>query len=183
MRRLILASASPRRRELLNLITDSFDVIVSECDENITGLSPEKLVCELAKRKADAVFEANRDAVVIGADTVVAVDDIILGKPSSREEAKSFIKMMRGRAHKVYTGIAVISKDKKVSAYDETSVEFADMSDAEIEAYLDVSDYGDKAGAYGIQGAAAKHIKKINGCYYNVMGLPVALLYEILKNF
>jgi len=183
MRKLILASASPRRQELLHLLTDDFDIVAADCDENIPEPDAKKFVCELALKKAKTVFEKHPEAVVIGSDTVVCVDGKILGKPKDRSEAEKFIRMMQGKEHHVYTGVAVVDSRCTVTDFGDTVVTFEKMTDAEICAYLDKNDYGDKAGGYAIQGAAARFIKKIEGCYYNVMGLPVSLLYGILKKF
>jgi len=136
---------------------------------------------QLAERKATAVLSNHSDACVIGADTVVCVDGLILGKPGGREEARRFIKMLQGRSHCVYTGVCVAVSGKKVTEYESTEVFFDSMSEYEIDRYLDEGDYSDKAGAYGIQGAAARYVRRIDGCYYNVMGLPVNRLSRMLQ--
>ena len=139
--RYILASASPRRQELLALVLDGpFEIQVSDADESTALSDPAELVQELAKRKAQAVAKGQEDAVIFGADTVVALEGQILGKPRDRQQAKAMLEQLSGKTHTVY-----------------------------------------KAGAYGIQGGAAKHIEKIDGCYFNVMGLPVHRTYELLK--
>lgn len=180
----ILASASPRRQELLALVLDRpFEIQVSDADESTALSDPAKLVQELAKRKAQAVAKGREDAVIFGADTVVALEGQILGKPKDRQQAKAMLEQLSGKTHTVYTGIALLhtKSGRMFCEADSTRVTFAPMRQEEIEAYLDTGEYADKAGAYGIQGGAAKHIKGISGCYFNVMGLPVHRVYELLK--
>ena len=180
----ILASASPRRQQLLALVLDGpFEVQVSDADEGTALSDPAELVQELAKRKARAVAEGQEEAVIFGADTVVALEGQILGKPKDRQQAKAMLEQLSGKTHTVYTGIALLHTQSghMLCEADSTQVTFAPMRPEEIEAYLDTGEYADKAGAYGIQGGAAKHIEKIDGCYFNVMGLPVHRTYELLK--
>lgn len=180
----ILASASPRRQQLLALVLDGpFEVQVSDADERTALSDPAELVQELAKRKARAVAEGQEEAVIFGADTVVALEGQILGKPKDRQQAKAMLEQLSGKTHTVYTGIALLHTQSghMLCEADSTQVTFVPMQPEEIEAYLDTGEYADKAGAYGIQGGAAKHIKKIDGCYFNVMGLPVHRTYELLK--
>lgn len=182
--RYILASASPRRQELLALVLDDpFEVQVSDVDEETELSDPAQLVQELAKRKAQAVAKGQKDAIVFGADTVVALDGQIFGKPRDRQQAKAMLEQLSGRTHTVYTGVAVLHAEsgRLLCEADCTQVTFAPMQQEEIEAYLDTGEYADKAGAYGIQGGAAKHIEGILGCYFNVMGLPVHSTYRLLK--
>lgn len=182
--KIVLASQSPRRRELLSLIVKDFTVIVGGATEETLFRAPEEMVCQLAERKARAV-KACGEAVIIGADTIVYLDGEVLGKPSSREDAQRMIRKMAGRTHKVYTGIALLEvpSGRMLTDYECTEVEFACMNEAEIEEYLGAEEYADKAGGYGIQGAAAKYVKRIRGCFYNVMGFPVHKVYQLLKNF
>lgn len=192
-RRVILASASPRRQELLKMIYPQFEVQQSDCNEETENLSPKKMVMELAKRKALSVAALNQNTseelIIIGSDTVVAVDEAILGKPKDHDDAVQMLKKLSGRVHSVYTGVALVSlnrqsfKEEAVCEVfaEETKVEFVSMTDDEIETYVNTGEPMDKAGAYGIQGCAGKFISSISGDYYNVVGLPVAALYQRLK--
>lgn len=184
MKRFILASASPRRKEILANAGFEFEIIVSDVDENITeDLSPSETVEELAKRKALAVWEENKDAVVFGCDTVVAVDGKILGKPRDDEEAFEMIKMLSGKAHTVSTGVCICDADK-VSVFSNTTlVEFYPLSDETIRSYVATGESRDKAGAYGIQGFGSVLIKEIKGDYFSVMGLPVSESSRVLADF
>lgn len=178
----ILASASPRRKELLSFIYDDFTVCVSDVkEETEEGLTPEQTVRELAALKGAAVFKDRSDDIIISADTVVVLDQKILGKPHSREEAFSMLSSLSGKTHTVYTGVAVFSKNAEYSFSDKTEVTFYPLSEAEINDYIDSGEPFDKAGGYGIQGKGCVMVKSICGDYYNVMGLPVALLYRKLK--
>lgn len=236
MKRIILGSASPRRRELLQLMGLEFEVMVSEAEECYQSILPQDIVKELALRKAQNVAEllvakhttktsggrflveqASRKeeaCVVIGADTIVVRDGQILGKPKSQEEAFEMLKSLQGRAHEVYTGVAlleysaegtVIAKHTtepgsdrfldarhttetsggnflvRVNHAEETKVFVHEMDDKEIREYISTGEAMDKAGAYGIQGRFATYIDRIEGDYYNVVGLPVAYLYQQLK--
>lgn len=185
---LILASASPRRRELLEQIGIPFEVFVSEADESVEeGLKPWEMVELLSERKGMAVFENLKEKkTVIGADTVVAIgeedsDSTILGKPATRENAVAMLKLLRNRGHKVYTGVTILLPDgRKKTFYEKTDVFVSAMSDREIEEYVETGDPMDKAGAYGIQGFFARYIAGIRGDYNNVVGLPVGRLYREL---
>ena len=194
-KRLILASASPRRRELLSQIGYEFVVRTSDAEESTTEKEPAFVVEELSKIKARAVWETlteeeKQESLVIGADTVVSVKveekAIILGKPKDEEEAGKMLRMLSGRTHQVYTGVTLFSmeegKEKTESFHEGTDVEFCELTDEEIWDYIRTKDPMDKAGSYGIQGAFAKHIKGINGDYFNVVGLPVSHLYHALES-
>ena len=184
MKRFILASASPRRKEILENAGFDFEIIVSDVDENITeDLSPSETVEELAKRKALAVWEENKDAVVFGCDTVVAVDGRILGKPRDDDEAFAMIKMLSGKAHTVSTGVCICSEDKISVFSNTTNVEFYPLSDETIRSYVATGESIDKAGAYGIQGYGSVLIKEIKGDYFSVMGLPVSESSRVLADF
>lgn len=184
MKRFILASASPRRKEILANAGFEFDIIVSDVDENITeDLSPSETVEELAKRKALAVWEENKDAVVFGCDTVVAVDGKILGKPRDDDEAFDMIKMLSGKAHTVSTGVCICASDKVSVFSNTTQVEFYPLSDETIRGYVATGESSDKAGAYGIQGFGSVLIKEIKGDYFSVMGLPVSESSRVLADF
>ena len=184
MKRFILASASPRRKEILENAGFDFEIIVSDVDENITeDLSPSETVEELAKRKALAVWEENKDAVVFGCDTVVAVDGKILGKPRDDDEAFDMIKMLSGKAHTVSTGVCICASDKISVFSNTTNVEFYPLSDETIRSYVATGESRDKAGAYGIQGYGSVLIKEIKGDYFSVMGLPVSESSRVLADF
>ncbi len=183
--KIVLASASPRRRELLRLITPDFIVKESAVDETTAAEEPEEIVKELAYKKAAAVAERQKDALVIGADTIVYLAGEILGKPEDEADAARMIRLLSGKTHFVYTGLCVMEPARRLIVQDaeKTAVTFAELSEKEIREYIAAGEYADKAGAYGIQGSAAKLITGIHGCYYNVMGLPVRRLYEILQNW
>ena len=179
---IILASASPRRKELLNLITDEFSVITAGIDEAINISDPAELVGTLALVKASAVFNCGHmHDTVIGADTVVFVNGKILGKPKDEEDAKRMIELISGRTHTVFTGVALVKEGFRDVRSAETRVTFDRLTDEETNSYIKSKDIYDKAGAYAVQGEAAKFISKIDGCFYNVMGLPVNVVYKMLK--
>lgn len=181
---LVLASASPRRLALLKLITDDFITFAADVDENLpAGISPREAVMDLALRKAEAAARLCPDGVIIGADTVVALEKHILGKPRDAREAALMLRQLSGKTHMVYTGVCVLSRDKTEVFAEETAVTFLPLSEAEILSYAGTPEPLDKAGAYGIQGKAALFIERISGDYYNVMGLPVARLNRVLNNF
>lgn len=185
---LILASASPRRRELIGHLNRPFTCMVSDIEEVITKTAPADVVCELSRQKAEAVaHKAEAGALVIGADTVVACDGKILGKPKTSEEAKTMLRLLSGRTHSVFTGVTLCRKKegeiKTVCFAEETKVTFYPMTEAEIETYIASGDCYDKAGAYGIQSGAAIYVRSIEGDYNNVVGLPVASLYHHLCSF
>lgn len=204
-KRIILGSASPRRRELLEQIGISFEVRVSDKEEVYHSLIPEEIVKELALSKAENVAHDLRekqeqvkqisfdkknnvllDTIVIGADTIVVSDGSILGKPKDEADAVRMIRSLQGRSHKVYTGVAILDYDdegkrKSVVHAVETEVFVNPMSDEEIREYAATGEPLDKAGAYGIQGRFAAYIERIDGDYYNVVGLPVSYVYRQLK--
>ena len=170
MSRIILASASPRRRELMELAGYDFEVICADIVEAVPeNVQPQEVVMSLALQKAQAVAAENEDAVVVGSDTVVALDGKILGKPHSESEACEMLRLLSGRTHKVFTGVAV--------------VEFCPLGEDEIKKYVATGEPMDKAGAYGIQGKGSVLVKKINGDFFNVMGLPIAKLYREMSDF
>lgn len=179
-RRVILASASPRRQELLKFVIPEFDVAPSGAPEEASG-HPASRVVELALVKARDIAARYPDALIIGADTLVALRGHVLGKPQDEADAAAMLRMLSGRTHKVYTGLALITGAKARTACCVTRVTFAHMTEAEIRAYVATGEPMDKAGAYGIQGFAGKYIRGIRGCYYNVMGLPLHTLYNMLK--
>ena len=184
----ILASGSPRRKELLELIGLEFKVIVSQADEDSVSkdLKPELYVQELALLKASATAKEvlrNKNAVIISADTIVTLDGQILGKPKDEDDAFNMLSKLSGREHEVYTGYCVmrISNGKAVCGKVRTKVKFKDLSDDKIRGYINSGEPMDKAGAYGIQGKGSLLVKKIDGDYFNVVGLPVSELNRILK--
>ena len=217
-KKIILASASPRRRELLTQIGLDFDIVVSETEEKITSTEPAKVVEELSAQKAEAVWEklcstaasqgsvtnAERldegsevfeseqtsgettmtDTLVLGADTVVACDGKILGKPADTEAAAAMLTMLQGRGHEVYTGVTILYEQngerKTLTFHEKTIVHFYPMTDAQIREYVATGDPMDKAGSYGIQGFCARYIRGIEGDYNNVVGLPVGRVYQEL---
>ncbi len=188
MHRFILASASPRRRELLENIGLKFDIIVSSQNEDdINKDLPPELYCnELALKKASMVAYQIKDkhAVIIAADTIVFADGEILGKPKDDKDAYKMLKLLSSKEHKVYTGICVLrmSDGFSVTRSVSTIVKFKELTDDIIYDYIKTGEPLDKAGAYGIQGKGAVLIKKIDGDYFNVVGLPVSELYDVLKN-
>ncbi len=187
-KRIVLASASPRRKELLNQIDIEPEIMVSHVVETVTSRIPEQVVMELAAQKAlDVLKNVEAGALVIGSDTVVAVDGEILGKPSDHEDAARMITMIAGRSHQVYTGVCLVlkgeqpSENQVVKFYDETDVEVYPMTGEEIREYACLEEPMDKAGAYAVQGVFARYIKGLKGSYANVMGLPVSRLYREMK--
>lgn len=181
--KLVLASKSPRRSEILKNAGFDFVIRTADADETIAeGTNPEDAVVMLAARKAMAVERA-KDEVVLGADTIVVLDDKILGKPKDREDAFNMLRSLSGRVHSVFTGVCAISDKGSMTFAEETKVEFYPLTDEEINTYIDSNDCYDKAGAYGIQGLASKFIRGIKGDYFNVVGLPISSVYKkILKN-
>jgi septum formation protein len=191
MARLILASASPRRRELLTQAGFSFTVKAADIDESVLpGEDPEAYVTRLAREKAQAVFRLEGrvtsdegrgdDVVVLGADTTVVLDGEILGKPVDKADAARMLRALSGRTHRVITGVAVVTGRGVEVAAEVTEVRFCELSDTEIAAYVETGEPMDKAGAYGIQGRAGKWIPRIEGCYFNVVGLPLARVATML---
>lgn len=175
MEKIILASNSPRRREILSNFID-FTVISKEIDEiKDDCFSPWTTVMALAYEKGIEVAKDNVDEVVLSADTLVELDGKLLGKPKNREDAKIMIKSLSGKIHNVYTGYAIFKLSKKIKyvSYEKSSVKFYDLSDDEIEKYLDTLEYKDKAGAYGIQGKGSLLVEKIEGDYFNIVGFPI----------
>ena len=181
---IILASQSPRRRELLERMgIRNFRVVSADIDEREEEqLPPEQLVCRLASRKAEAVAEkAPKGAVIIAADTVVSLDGTVLGKPGDKREAFKMLSTLSGNRHQVYTGLCVIWDGDKRTEYEVTDVTFRELGEKEIEDYIATGEPMDKAGAYGIQGYGALLVERIEGDYYNVMGLPVGRLVQMLR--
>ena len=186
--KIILASKSPRRKEILENLALDFEIITADTSEDSDIRDPQELVEELALRKAEAVknllISQNKysaDYIIIGCDTVVANDNKLLGKPKDRADAVSMLRSLSGKKHRVISGLAVLKGDKKIISNEVTEVLFDNLSEKEITDYVSTGESDDKAGGYAIQGLASKFIKGINGCYFNVVGLPVNLLYNALK--
>ncbi|MBO5333291.1 MAG: septum formation inhibitor Maf [Clostridia bacterium] len=176
--KLVLASKSPRRSEILKNAGIDFTIRVADADETIPeGTKPQDAVVFLAAKKSMAVERAD-DEVILGADTVVVLDDKILGKPKDREDAFNMLKSLSGRVHSVFTGVCAIGNGFSMTFSEETKVEFLPLTDDEINSYIDTNEPYDKAGAYGIQGLASKFIRGIQGDYFNVVGLPISRIYE-----
>lgn len=181
--RIILASQSPRRRELLERMGISqFDVIPAKGEERSDpNLTPDQLVEELSRQKAAEIAAGHPDALIIAADTVVAVDGAVLGKPHSREDAVDMLRRLSGREHTVYSGLTVCWQGQSVTQHEATAVRFRPLSEADIAHYVSTGEPMDKAGSYGIQGYGCTLVEGISGDYYNVVGLPVCRLSQILS--
>lgn len=184
-RKIILASASPRRKELLEKLDLDFSVCPADIDESLLPDEDAAMYpLRTAVQKAMAVAKTAEDALIIAADTVVAVDDDILGKPRDEAEAKAMLQRLSGREHIVITGIGVVDtvSGRTLSATEQTIVYFHPLRDEEIDAYIATGECMDKAGSYGIQGKGSLLVRKIDGDYFNVMGLPLSRLYRLLLN-
>lgn len=188
--KLILASASPRRAEILRNAGIAFEIRAISVDESRhTNEAPGDYVRRLALAKAQAVVAAERGSkdgpLVLGADTVVVVAEEILGKPTTPDDARRMLRLLSGRTHEVHTGLALLranEADERVME-EVTRVEFAPLTDAEVESYIATGEPFDKAGAYAIQGVGGRYVTRIEGCYFNVMGLPLARLWTLLREF
>ncbi len=181
---LILASTSPRRRELIQLLHLPFTCVSADCDETIAPCTPEDTVCQLSKRKAEAalaVCPLQEGDVLLGADTVVAIEGKILGKPKDDQDAYEMIAGMSGKTHSVFTGVTLMTQKEIRTFCEETKVSVAPLTEAEIRTYLKTGEHRDKAGAYGIQGAFGLHVTGIQGDYNNVVGFPVSRIYQELQ--
>ncbi|WP_271716125.1 Maf family protein [Anaeromicropila herbilytica] len=191
MKPIILASSSPRRREILEQVGVSFEIVPSDKEEIITKTKPYDIVKDLASMKAnDVLLKVSKPSIIIGADTIVAHNDRIMGKPKDELDAKHMIQELQNDTHEVYTGVSIILSDyndenilisKELNFYEKTSVSVTAISEDEIDAYVASKEPLDKAGAYAIQGRFATFISKIEGDYFNVVGLPIAKIYEALK--
>lgn len=182
MKNVILASASPRRRELLTVAGVDFTVIVKDVDESIPeGTPPAEAAVMTAKKKALAVAAEHPESIVIGADTIVVIGGRILGKPADKADACAMLRLLSGREHKVITGVC-LANGGEVNCFSKTSiVKFYELSDAEIEAYVNTLEPMDKAGSYGIQGKGCTLVESISGDYFNIVGLPVASTVRALN--
>lgn len=200
MHKIILASGSPRRREILEQVGLKFTVCTSDIEEIFTKEKPEEIVIELASMKVkDVANKINEASIIIGSDTMVAVNGQVMGKPKDEEDAKNMIRKLQDNKHQVYTGVSVIIKEeasvqsntsqeknliyinKYVNFVTKTDVWVNSMTEEQIAAYVETGEPYDKAGAYAIQGRFAIHINKIEGDYYNIVGFPIAKLYEVLR--
>lgn len=182
--KIVLASKSPRRREILENLGLTFDIIVADADERSDERDPKKRVAELAAVKGRAVIETleeKKDVLIIASDTLVFAEGEFLGKPRDKDDARRMIKMLSGKAHSVVSGLYLSYNGKECLTADETRVVFDEMTDAEIEAYANSDEPYDKAGGYAVQGLASLYIRGLEGDYFNVVGLPVNLLYKTLK--
>ena len=181
---IILASQSPRRQELLKRVVPAFTIAPADIDETVgkDGL-PAEYVAQMAAQKAAAIAEQSPEALVIGCDTIVALAGEILDKPTSREDGYRMLRLLSGKTHDVYTSVTLKQGEKERSATVHSTVTFYPLTDTEIHAYLDTAEYADKAGAYGIQGQGALLIEAIAGDYYAIMGLPIAKVARLLKEF
>ena len=179
---IILASASPRRKELFSIIQKDFKIIPADIDEVLPeGISAEAAAEFLSVQKAKAVFQEHPEDTVIGCDTAVICEGEILGKPKDSTDAKRMLSLLSGKTHKVITGCAIFKSGKSLSFSEVTEVTFFELSEKEIDDYIATNEPFDKAGAYGIQGYGSLLVEKINGDYFNVVGLPVAKLNKMLK--
>lgn len=188
MGKIVLASASPRREAILRQIGADFEVIAPDISEDIdSNCEPEEYACRLSEIKADCVAsKLSGDAIVIAADTIVLIKEDILGKPANRSEAVEMLNKLQGCWHRVITGFTVIDTSdgfKKLISHETTEVKMRDLTDEEIEAYVDSGEPFDKAGGYGAQGIGALLIEEIQGCYFNIIGLPVTKLSKELRAF
>lgn len=185
---MVLGSASPRRKEILTQLGVSFRIVTSSAPEQSIVADPAGLVEDLARQKSEHVLDELRaegslspDTLVITADTIVVLNGRVLGKPSSEADAKRMIEGLQAHTHTVLTGLCLSLGERRLIGHESTEVEFAPMSEEEIRDYLTSQDYRDKAGAYGIQSKAAPYIRKLTGDYYNVVGFPVRLFYEMVS--
>ena len=181
---IILASQSPRRRELLGHLVTDFQVLPADIDETVLlDEGPTDYVMRMANTKGDKVAKSYPDDLIISSDTIVVWDKQILGKPRDRKEAFEMLRQLSGAAHLVYTGVVLQKGAKRSQALTQAEVSFYDLTDAEINRYLDSGEYADKAGAYGIQGQAGVFVKEIQGDYYSIVGFPVGAVNQMLKEF
>lgn len=182
--KLILASSSPRRQELLRQVHIPYKIRTTEVDElSLNENNPQKIVQQLALIKAESAMRQNLKEVILAADTIICYQDRILGKPNNKEEAMDMLSMLSGNEHEVYTGVAIQSTADLYVFFEKTKVTFWPLSPEEIEWYIETKEPFDKAGAYGIQGSGAIFVKKIVGDYYNVVGLPISRVVRELRRF
>ena len=184
MNKVILASKSPRRKQLLSLLNIDFETIPAEIEEKIDlNNNLVKEIEKLSYQKAMHVYEKHQDALVIGSDTIVKIDNVVLGKPKTYDEAIKMLKSLSNKTHEVVTGVSIINKGNAETFSSIAKVTFYELSDKEIEDYVKTNEPMDKAGAYAIQGIGAKFIKSIDGDFYTIMGLPIGELYHRLQKY
>ena len=180
----ILASQSPRRRELLSMLGLNFEIITADIDETMDPNVPvDRAVAEVCRKKAEAVGQSHPGRLIVAADTIVVVDDRKLGKPRSEDEAKAMLRSLSGRSHTVMTGFCLWKDGQFETHVEQTRLRFRDLTDGEIDAYVATGSPMDKAGAYGIQDQAAIFVEALHGDYYNVMGLPLCSLTKCLRKW
>ncbi|MFH5182231.1 Maf family protein [Paenibacillus sp. TAB 01] len=189
-KKLVLASSSPRRQELIRSLQLPYEIRVSDVNEDTEpGLTPQEIVEQLSSRKAGAVFESYKvepsaaaEAIIIGSDTIVVLDDAVLGKPKDKQDAFRMLKSLQGRGHRVFSGVACIdfATGKTLVSHQVTFVYMKPLTDEQIERYIDTGEPMDKAGSYAIQGLGATIVERIEGDYFNVVGLPLSLLSDLL---
>lgn len=182
----VLASASPRRKDILKQIGIEPVIMPSQVEEHITASDPEQIVKELSRQKAEDVYrryqkETQGSFAVIGADTIVAADGEILGKPRNEEDAKRMIRLLSGRVHQVYTGVTILYRDREITFAEKTDVSVSPLTETEMKEYISCGESMDKAGAYAVQGVFASFIEGINGSYTSVVGLPAGRTYRTLR--
>lgn len=183
MREIILASDSPRRRELIAKLGIPYKCVSANIDETMDiTLGLEDALCDLASKKAYAVYDSHKESMIIGADTIVTLDNLILGKPKNKEDAKYMLQKLSGRTHKVLTGVCILYNNEKITFCDSSEVTFYPLSDEEINDYINSGEPMDKAGAYGIQGYGSLIVQSIKGDFYSVMGLPVARIFRTIRS-
>lgn len=181
--KLVLASASPRRLEIFKMLGLQPLVVPADIHEPIDNRSSKKLVTAHALAKAENIKQFFDDnTIIVASDTLVCVNKVVLGKPQSKDEAFQYLKMLSGKTHTVYSGVCIIWQNHRLVDYAKTDVTFSQLSDEEIKAYIKTKEPMDKAGAYGIQGYGCQFISEIKGCYFNVMGFPVQLFYNMMQN-
>ena len=176
---IILASRSPRRAFLLKQVGLHFEQIPSHIDEHINGMDPEEYVLHYAQKKAEEIQKRYPNSLIIGADTTVILHNEIIGKPNNKKDAFAILKKLSGNCHEVFTGVSILFRDIQISDIAKTKVYFNEISDDDLREYIATGEPMDKAGAYGIQGYGSQFIGKIEGCYFNVMGFPIPLFYEM----
>lgn len=181
--KIILASESPRRKELFSKLGIPFEVQQSGVLEEVNGVyNPEELAIAISDLKANAIAEKNPEAIVIAADTTVWLGEVLLSKPINNAQAKEFLKLLSGKVHQVITGVSIVGQGVHISFVESTIVKFYELSDEEVTAYVESGDSLDKAGGYGIQTMGGLFVEEIRGDYYNVVGLPLSRLYRTLLN-
>ena len=181
--KIILASKSPRRKEILETMGVEFEIDVADVDESVDeSLSPLEAVCEISKRKAEAVSQRHtEEKIIISADTVVVIDGRIIGKPKDKEDAFNILKGLSGKTHEVYTGFTIFGNGKSKTDYEVTKVHFKELCDEDIKRYIETGEPMDKAGAYGIQQKGNLFVEYIHGDYYNVVGFPISKICVTIK--